>query len=102
MTSSANSKNWWVYIVECRDGRLYTGITNDLENRMIAHNEGTGARFTRGRGPVTLKYFESLDNRSTASKRELQIKSLSREAKLKLIEHFNCVNSKLSLRRAKP
>lgn len=75
---------WTVYIVECRDGRLYTGITNNLEKRLAAHNDGTGARFTRGRGPVILRYHERQPDRSTASKREMQIKKLSRSAKLRL------------------
>lgn len=85
MSTLTKSGDWCVYIVECRDKSLYTGITNDLKSRIHAHNEGTGARFTRGRRPVVLKYVEILADRSTASKRELQIKSLTREEKLKLI-----------------
>jgi putative endonuclease len=77
---------WTVYILECADGTYYTGITNNLELRIQAHNEGKGARYTRGRGPFKLKYTEECENRSVATKRELNIKKLSREDKLKIIK----------------
>lgn len=82
---STDSAGWALYIVECRDGSLYTGITNNLEKRLAAHNEGTGARFTRGRGPVKLVYSENCADRSAATKRETAVKKLSRPEKLLLI-----------------
>lgn len=73
---------WYVYILECADGTLYTGITNNLDNRIRKHNEGKGAKYTRGRGPVTLvKTFERL-TKSDALKLEYKIKQLSKEEKL--------------------
>lgn len=75
---------WFVYILRCSDDTLYTGITNNLERRIEQHNEGKGAKYTRGRGPVTLvKYFECA-SKSEALKLEYKIKQLSREEKLKL------------------
>ena len=87
-TSTVTSKvtsDWCVYVVECADGTLYTGITNNLEQRLAAHNEGRGARYTRGRGPVQLIYREAACDRASASSREAAIKKLSREAKLALV-----------------
>ncbi len=78
-------KNWLVYILRCRDDTLYTGITNDLENRLQAHNEKRGARYTRARVPVTLVYQEEAASRSQASRRETAIKKLTRHKKLELI-----------------
>ena len=78
-------KNWLVYILRCRDDTLYTGITNDLENRLQAHNEKRGARYTRARVPVTLVYQEEASSRSQASRREAAIKKLTRRKKLELI-----------------
>lgn len=78
-------KGWRVYIVRCRDGTLYTGVTNDLERRIAEHNRGAGCRYTRGRRPVRLRYRESLRDRSSALKREAGIKGLSRREKLVLI-----------------
>lgn len=75
----------YVYILECRDGSLYTGWTTDLEARLAAHNAGTGGRYTRSRRPVKLVYWEAVADRSTAMRREAAIKALSRSAKLKLI-----------------
>ncbi|MDD6188681.1 MAG: GIY-YIG nuclease family protein [Clostridiales bacterium] len=76
---------WTVYILRCADGTLYTGITDNMERRLKAHNEGRGARYTRGRGPVEPVYRESCADKSAALKREIAIKKLSREQKLKLI-----------------
>jgi len=76
---------WAVYIVRCRDGTLYTGVTNDLEARVAAHNAGAGARYTRSRRPVRLVYCEAAGNRSVAQTREHAIKRLSRIAKLTLV-----------------
>ena len=72
--------------MECGDGTLYTGITDDLERRLRAHAEGRGAKYTRGRGPVTVVYQETFESRSAASKREYEIKQLRRTQKLDLIE----------------
>ena len=79
-------KEWWVYIVACSDGSLYTGITTDRERRIAEHNNSKkGAKYTRNRRPVDLVYSEMHPDRSTASKREYEIKKLSRAEKLKLI-----------------
>ncbi|TXG80788.1 MAG: GIY-YIG nuclease family protein [Spirochaetes bacterium] len=76
---------WYVYIVECSDGTLYTGITTDVNKRIKTHNEGKGAKYTKTRLPVVLRaYFES-ENRSSASKEEYRIKQLSKQQKLDLI-----------------
>ncbi|MDA0733683.1 MAG: GIY-YIG nuclease family protein [Chloroflexi bacterium] len=77
--------NWSVYILECADGTLYTGITNDLDRRMSEHETGRGAKYTKGRGPFQLVYHEICEDRGQASKRELEIKSLDREQKLVLV-----------------
>lgn len=79
-------KRWCVYILRCSDGTLYTGITNDLPKRLEAHNAGTGAKYTRSRGPVQLAYREDVPDKSLALRRELEIKGLSRKEKLQLIE----------------
>ena len=80
-------KKHYVYLLRCRDGTLYTGYTTDLEARVRAHNgEGAGgAKYTRARRPVTLVYSEEHDNKSTALRRECEIKRLTREEKLCLI-----------------
>ncbi len=79
-------KKWYVYILRCRDDTLYTGMTDDLEKRLTAHNAGKGAKYTRGRGPVTLVYHEAFDTATDARKREYRIKQLTRQQKLALIE----------------
>ena len=78
--------SWKLYILRCRDGSLYTGITTDLEKRLIAHNAGKGAKYTRSRKPVELIYSEDCADHSIALKRELEIKAMPREQKLKLIQ----------------
>lgn len=75
----------YTYIVRCCDDTLYTGWTNDLEKRMKAHNDGTGAKYTRTRRPVELVYFEAFDTKEEAMSREWHIKQLSRDDKMKLI-----------------
>ena len=77
--------NWTVYILQCADGTLYTGITNDLGRRMAEHETGQGAKYTKGRGPLQLVYQEICQDRSLASKREIEVKSLDRKAKLSLV-----------------
>lgn len=76
----------YTYIVECADGSLYCGWTNDLEKRISDHNDGKGAKYTRSRLPVKLVYFEEFDTKEEAMSREWHIKELSREEKLKLID----------------
>lgn len=76
---------WYVYILKCNDGTLYTGITNNLDKRVSSHNKGTGAKYTKTRLPVEVVYHEEATDRSEASKREYQIKKLSRSAKENLI-----------------
>ena len=76
--------NWTVYILECADGSLYTGITTDLQRRITEHETGKGARYTAGRGPFRLVYLELHTNRSDATKREAAIKAMTRTGKLAL------------------
>lgn len=78
-------KNWKVYIILCTDDSLYTGITTDVEKRYSQHTLLQGAKYFRGRKPKQLVFLEIGHDRSTASKREIEIKQLSREDKLKLI-----------------
>jgi predicted GIY-YIG superfamily endonuclease len=82
---SQSAGAWIVYIVQCADATLYTGITNNLERRLNQHNAGTASRYTRRRLPVVLIYHEAQPTRSAALKRELEIKKLSRTAKQRLI-----------------
>jgi putative endonuclease len=76
--------SWFVYILECRDQTLYTGITNDLERRLAQHESGKGAKYTRGRGPFRLVHSEAHPTRAEASRREYGLKKLDRTAKLAL------------------
>lgn len=76
---------YWVYILRCRDGTLYTGMTSDLQRRLHAHNSGKGAKYTRGRTPVQLVYQEEQPDKSAALRREITLKRLSRAEKLALI-----------------
>lgn len=79
----------YVYILSCSDNTLYTGWTNDLERRINVHSSGKGAKYTRGRLPVKLVYFEKFNDKKLAMKREYAIKQLSREEKLRLIKDGN-------------
>ena len=76
---------WVVYILECGDNSLYTGITTDLPARLAAHQAGTGAKYTRGRGPLHLVFQEQAPDRSAATRRESEIKALDVRAKRRLI-----------------
>ena len=78
--------SWSVYILRCADGTLYTGIAPDVEKRLQKHNKGKGAKYTRGRTPVELVYQEEWPDRAQASRREYQIKQLSRAEKLSFID----------------
>ncbi len=80
----SKDKPWWVYIVECNDGSLYTGITVNVENRISVHNSGKGAKYTKTRRPVNLRVSWLFENRSAAAKEEWRIKQLSRAEKLLL------------------
>jgi putative endonuclease len=84
---SKGSGIWHVYMVRCSDRTLYTGITNDLEKRIEAHNSGKeGARYTRSRRPVKLVYSEQVESKSAAAKLEYQLKKLPRLKKIRLIK----------------
>jgi putative endonuclease len=76
---------FYIYILRCSDNTLYTGYTNDVENRIKLHNKGIASKYTRSRMPVTLEYFEECDTKSSAMMRECAIKKLSRAEKIKLI-----------------
>jgi putative endonuclease len=91
MPGTTQSKtNWLVYIIKASDGRLYTGITNDMVKRWHSHNNTKqGAKFFRGRSPEQIRYVESNHDRSSASRREYVIKQLSRREKLELISNQN-------------
>ncbi len=78
----------YTYIVECSDGSLYTGWTNDLEHRISQHNAGAGAKYTRSRLPVRLVYYETFGTKQEAMSREWHLKQLSRKDKLALIAQF--------------
>ena len=78
--------SWYLYILRCGDGSLYTGITTDVQARLEAHRAGKGAKYTRGRAPLELVYSENCGDHSAALKREHQIKSRPRAEKLKLID----------------
>lgn len=73
-----------LYILQCKDDSLYTGITDDLTRRLQSHGTSKGAKYTRGRGPFVLRYLEPCENMSQALRRELQVKKLTRKQKLAL------------------
>ena len=79
-------QNWHLYILRCADGTLYTGITTDVDKRFEAHCTGKGAKYTRGRGPLTLVYREECGDHSSALKRELEVKKLPRQKEEQLMQ----------------
>jgi putative endonuclease len=79
------SERWHVYMLRCADGTLYTGVTNDLDRRVSAHQKGVGARYTRSRRPVTLVYSEVAADRSAAQRREMEIKRMPVASKRHLV-----------------
>jgi putative endonuclease len=83
--SKDQSMSWCTYVLLCKDGTFYTGITNDLDKRFQAHMDGTGAKYTRARGVKEIVYTKLHSSRSTASIHEAQIKKLSRKEKVLLI-----------------
>jgi putative endonuclease len=86
--ASSPASVWSLYILECSDGSLYTGVTNDINRRFLAHQEGKASRYTRTRRPVALVYREECGSRSQALSRECAVKSLSRRQKDELIRAF--------------
>lgn len=85
----------YTYILLCGDGTYYIGWTNDLENRFKTHKEGKGAKYTKGRGPLELVYWEEQQSRSEAQKREAALRRLSRRQKEALIEKFKEEDKKI-------
>ena len=79
----------YTYMVRCKDGSLYTGWTNNLDKRVRAHNEGTGAKYTKSRCPVELVYYEEYESKIDAMKREYEIKQFSKKKKEVLILNFS-------------
>ncbi|MBO0961751.1 GIY-YIG nuclease family protein [Neobacillus sp. MM2021_6] len=73
------------YVVTCRDGSLYAGYTNNLERRIMLHNKGKGAKYTRSRGPVALTFYKGYDNKSDAMSAEYYFKKLSRKQKIEFL-----------------
>jgi len=76
---------WYLYILKCGDGTLYTGITTDVQRRLTAHRAGRGAKYTRGRGPLEVVYQEECGDHTQALRRELEVKHLTRMEKERLI-----------------
>lgn len=98
-------QKWWypdsmeyVYMLKCGDNSLYTGWTNDIKKRFAAHCTGRGAKYTRGRGPLTLVYLEIFDDRTEAQRREAAIKKLKRAEKLLLVSD-GCVKEAAKIMR---
>ena len=85
MSDEEDVVHWTVYMLECADRSLYTGITKDLDRRMAGHTAGKGAKYTKGRGPFRLVYRETCQSRAEASRRETAIKLLARAKKLRLL-----------------
>ncbi|NNJ90119.1 MAG: GIY-YIG nuclease family protein [Gammaproteobacteria bacterium] len=87
-----DTKQWFVYMLECADGSLYTGVSNDLAKRVEKHNAGKGAKYTRSRLPVKLVYSETAPDKGEALKKEIKMKQLSRAEKLVLIRQgaYSC------------
>ncbi|HZJ68534.1 MAG TPA: GIY-YIG nuclease family protein [Candidatus Eisenbacteria bacterium] len=79
----------YVYILECKDGTFYTGWTKDIKRRLAEHNSGLGAKYTRGRCPVELRYVEEFETKEAAMSREFAIKKLSRAEKKQLIKQMS-------------
>ncbi len=90
--------DWMVYMILCSDNTLYTGITNDVEKRMAMHADGRGAKYFRGRKPLKIVYLERGHTRSTAGKREIEIKKLKRTEKCRLLTSVRNEISKQSAR----
>ncbi len=87
--SSKNDEQWTVYILRCKDGTLYTGITKDLERRLKQHNDGKGSKYIQSRRPVKVVYKEKKMGRGNALVREAEIKNYSKEKKEQLVSSFH-------------
>ena len=85
---------WYLYILRCKDGSLYTGITTDVEKRLEAHRSGKGAKYTRGRAPLELVHREACGTHSQALKRELAVKAMTRTEKLRMLEMVGNISEK--------
>lgn len=87
MEENKQNTLYYVYILECADGSLYTGITNNLEKRLKIHNEGKASKYTRSRLPVKIVYKEEVMGKGKALSREIEIKKLEREDKLRMLKN---------------
>lgn len=85
---------WYLYILRCRDGSFYTGVTTDIDRRLRQHRKGTASRYTRSRRPLMLIHQEKCGNRSQALRRECVVKALSRRRKEELIRDVNPLKAK--------
>lgn len=88
--------SWFVYVLQCRGGTLYTGVTNDLDRRLAEHREGKGAKYTRGRYPLELLAALEMDNRSLAQAEEHRIKKMKRSDKLKEIDSWSYTRANMT------
>lgn len=86
MAGEKQDSQWYVYILECGDGTYYTGMTDDLQRRFAQHQNGTGAKYTRGRGPLKIVYWETVATRGDALRREYAIKHMTRVEKIALMQ----------------
>ncbi len=86
MSQTPKPEPWYVYIIECVDHTLYTGISNDVNRRFANHCAGKGARYTRSHPPYALRYIEKCEDRKTAMKREIAVKRLPKNKKLALLQ----------------
>lgn len=84
----------YTYMLKCKDNTYYIGYTNDLEKRVKAHNEGKGAKYTKGRGPVELVYYEEYEDKHIAMRREWEMKQLPRSRKDAIREEWECRQEK--------
>jgi putative endonuclease len=87
-------ERWFCYVLECADGTFYTGITNSIDRRLAMHNRGHASRYTRGRLPVRLVYAAPYGNRSSAGRREIEVKKMSRAGKRRLGAVINLKTAK--------
>lgn len=96
--AKAPAATWFVYLLRCADGSLYTGITKDIDRRCQQHNAGTASKYTRSRRPVKLVYQEAHTSRSSALKREAAIKAMTKREKEAMIRGGNCPSMKVRTR----
>ncbi|TLS76387.1 GIY-YIG nuclease family protein [Mariprofundus erugo] len=89
---AASPAPWFIYLIRCRDGQLYTGITTDVERRLSEHRAGKGAKYLRGRTPLSLAFSQQVGSHSDALKMERSIKKLSKTEKEKLICSSDCIS----------